>query len=330
MSNLLKVRTPAWSGLGPVSDAFTPIEVPLGLERVLGTSGRVRGRSAAPEGTDVFFQFFPENGEPPLFLKVVDDERLAQQLAADRIAAWLFEQGVATSRVLPDYPRRLPDGRLLLGYRLIEGRPPGSEGEQLDRLGHTLARMHRCLRALPWRDEIRLISRRRDRAFRRARLRLLERPGLDPELRELLLTDATDLPAGAAQPLHGDLNQGNVLFQSSDLRPVLLDFEDAVHNHHSVSVDLAMAVERFVLVPFSDDAQALAAGERLLSGYRRLGEPNWPATGLAALLRTLAVRALVLLGMGEAPVDPNEQRKFVRLIRQTHERAALLGAIERL
>ncbi len=332
MSNRLRLRAPAWSGFTPAPETFRPAggAVSAELGEALGMDGRVFARPSSHSQIEGFYHFFPESEYPALFLKVITGERLAQQWAADRIATWLYDQGVVTSRLLPDFPRPLAAGRQLLGYELVDGEPADRDASILPRLGRAMAQMHRALRDLPWRDEIRRASAKRDREFRRARQGLLKRSRLDPGLRSILLADSTELPGDPAQPLHADLNLGNVLFGSVDRDPVLLDFEDALHNHHHIGVDLAMAIERFALVRQADDAQALAASAQLLSGYREISDPVWPDTGLAGVLRALSVRALVLLHQGPGPVDRAERDKFVRLIRQCADRRDLLERIQAL
>ena len=342
MSHQLRLRDPAWSGFSPAPGSFRPAcgPVPTEIGLALGMTGRVLARSTASGQAERFYQFFPASDHPPLFLKIVDEQRLATQLEADRIATWLDDRGVPVNRMLAGFPRPLTGGRYLLGSELIDGLPAGKDASILPKLGRVLAQTHRHLRALPWADRVRETSEARDRAFRQNRDSILHRSRLDAGLRSVMRADGTDLPAEYAQVLHGDLNLGNVLFRPDDQGPVLLDFEDAVHNSHSVSVDLAMVIERFILVRQLDDAQALAASAQLLSGYREISDPVWPSLGLAGVLRALSIRALVLLNMDAASADrqaPNrqesnrrEQDKFIRLFRQTDRRSKLLAKIESL
>jgi Ser/Thr protein kinase RdoA (MazF antagonist) len=265
-----------------------------------------------------------------LFLKVVDPERLLSQVAADEIASWLHDQGIQVSRLLPSFPRPISKFRYLLACELIDGDPAGKEASRLPMLGRVLAQMHSRLQRLPWREEIRIASLLRDQAFRQGREEVLDRPYLDPRVRSALKDYTTDLPDQSAQVLHGDLNLGNVLFRAGDQGPVLLDFEDAIHNYHSPIVDLAMVIERFILVFQEEDPQALAASALLLSSYREIANPLWPHSDLAEVLRALSARALVLLHLDDEPVDEQEREKFLRLIQQTRERQALLEQIVRL
>ena len=151
-------------------------------------------------------------------------------------------------------------------------------------------------------------------------------------MRERIVAGSPALSDHQAQVLHGDLNLGNVLFADHTVSPAPLDFEDSRHNFHGVAMDLAMALERFVLVRTSDDGRALSLGHRLLAGYAEHAAPwRWGAPGLAGILQSLAVRALLLLAGNRAagrPVAESEWDKFLYLYAETERRAELLRALE--
>lgn len=325
---------PAWSGLQPDPDAWRPAPAAgAGLLAVLDRRGRLDHRPQG-DGPGGFYRLHPDDGGPALFLKVVTPERARALLAADRVAAWLAQQDLRTPTLL-QAPIALDSGHLLLVHALIAGRFATPCAADLSAVGATLARLHGLLAAVPMAAGVQTASAARDQALHAARQDSVALAALDHRaeaVRARIAARSPALPARRAQALHGDLNLGNLLI-SADGDAVPLDFEDSLHNWHAPGVDLAMALERLVLVPCPDDEQALRLGGVLLDAYRAHGgRLDWHAGELADTLQALAVRALLLLsglhGAGR-PVARDEWDKFITLYDQAAARAPLLRQLER-
>jgi len=157
--------------------------------------------------------------------------------------------------------------------------------------------------------------------------------GPDPDLLRRLASDRSldftcqDLQA---RPLHGDLNPGNVLMVEE--KPLLLDFEDVFHSYLPVQFELALMVERFVLVRVNDDAIAVDIGRGLLGSYGAEVDtkPQRATTDPVNVLRALALRSLCVLTLAASNgllVSDREWKKFFQLERQAVERAQTIWAI---
>lgn len=333
MSSVNLPETPAWAGLEPDPAQWRPAAPGARLLcRLLGRRGTLQARPAG-RGLRGFYRLQADDAGPDLFLKVVAPDRAAGLLAADGVATALAAAGLAVPH-LQGEPLALPDGDRLLVQPLLHGRFARRDAADLAALGTLLATLHRQLATLPQAADIRQASASRDRAL----LALhdspagLSLPGDRAEaVRACLQAGTPQLPTHQAQALHGDLNLGNVLFTEPGGRPVCLDFEDSLHNWHSPAVDLAMALERFVLVRCADDTEALALGRVLLEAYRQAGgELHADADGLVAILQALAVRALLLLSQclaGGRPVADSEWDKFLWLFGQAARRRPLLARL---
>lgn len=327
-------EVPAWPGFEPEPDSWQP--APANTQQLCAALGRSGQLLYRPHGKGIrgFYQLLTSDDGPDLFLKVVPPERAEQLLAADRVASLLAGQGLPVTH-LHDNIITLASGDLLLSQDLLYGRNAHADQADMKRLGTLLARLHSQLIKLSDTAAIRKASQQRDRTLAEARDDQALLTKLDyraDEVRACIAEQDPTLPSDHAQPLHGDLNLGNLLFVEPDGRPILLDFEDSLHNWHSPKMDLAMALERFVLVRCSNDVQALTLGRALFDGYRQVGgQLDWSTGELGETLRTLSVRALLLLAQRHAelqPVAETEWDKFLLLIEQTRQRDQLLERLE--
>lgn len=328
------VRPPAWSGLRPGLPDWRPVP-DVEARRVagaVGIEGRVLAMDADGDAAGLF-RLEPAGGSP-LFVRLAGPERADTVERAEHLAAWLAARGVPAAAPEPGFPRRLPDGGAISAARFVDGaRLPATTGA-MARLGTALARLHGTLAEHPDREGWAAATDRRLAALNETRTALAAgriEAGPDPtRLRALAADPEIDfVRAGVPRrPLHGDLNPGNVL--AVDGAPVFLDFEDALHSVLPPAFELALALERFVLVPLTDDAAARAAGGKLLAAYRDGGGAG-KLDDLAGAMRALAVRSLCVLAMGldRGEVVPEaEWRKFLELEAQARTRQSVIAAIE--
>ncbi len=277
--------------------------------------------------------FYRLDAAVPLFLKVVPGDHLGRQSRAVDVARHVAGRDVATPVPLDAYPRPLVDGYALFAFPYIDARFAMTSLEDLGAIGALLARLHAALSDAPGRAEVSERSSRRDAYLEELRHRVVEGRGLLPEFHDILSTGTTVMPeAGPAQAIHGDLNAANVMFPLAGGGPLILDFEDCAHSWHAPLLDVAMALERFVLVRTDDEDDAVMRCESLLDGYRGITPLAIPPGSLAAILTALAARAMVLLAALESAgqwVAPDEWDKFCFLSGLARRRAPVLARLER-
>lgn len=322
-----QAREPAWAGLEPQSlrlratgDAWAKR-----ILAALGRPGRLFQREQDTRRPAAYYQFIADDGSEPLFLKTVSNQRLQSQLDANQIAAWLKQQGIPVSVMLNNFPRRLNPSHQLLAYRQIAGRFAQTMGGDMQAIGNLLGHAHNALRTLPISAEIRARSAARNAMFERMQNEARMQHTGDIAAR----VGTTQLPASDAQVIHGDLNIGNLLFDLSNQRPLLLDFEDANHNWHSPQVDLAMALERFVLARQASDRRALNLGSMLLDSYLQTVTPApGHVADPVAILHALATRALLLIANTPPSASTrSESQKFLLLHQRAEQRRRLLDTL---
>lgn len=341
MSIRLLPRKPAFAGLHPSPPEFAPVDQNefSALLACVGP-GKLLGRTGADAGPAGYYLHQSRDGGTR-FLKVVPAVHAARQSAADQVAVWVGRHGVRTPAPLPGFPRALGCDQAVFAYPYLAGRFAHATQAELNPIGTSLAVLHAALARFPDGATIKrnsatrtaMLLKRRDLVCAGAHT-----PGPQPALlREILESEQRifslleEVPA--SQPVHGDLVYGNVLFPLEGGGPVLLDFEDTLISWLPVDLDIALALERFALLPEQDDDQALALGRELLRAYGKGSgrEAGFLAHPLNDCLRLLSVRALVALAELEArgeALETAEWDKFFGLYRHAVARAPLLAMLQ--
>lgn len=324
MSSDKLYRNPAWTSLAPGLPDEAPADDALARQigAVLGSEGVLHALQygGRPSG---HFRFDALDGRRT-FLKLVPEERCRTLRQADAVADWLGRRGVAAIGPVRGFPRRLASGQWLFAYPYHDGRRFAAEADDVRRLGEALARLHRALADHPQRAAWDRATRRRLAGLQELRGRLASgrlSAGPCPDELAALAADAEldfvrpDLPR---TPLHGDLNAGNVLCDRATGRPVLLDFEDVFHSVLPPLFELALAAQRFVLVPVAGRRPGEALVAQLLHAYEAaLGrDAGVCPADLPAAMRSLSLRSLCVLADCQQrgiAIDESEWRKFFYL-----------------
>jgi len=291
----------------------------------IGREGKLLSHQADTSRGEGYFHFIPQNGSRCLFIKTLRSDRLKSQINANRIVEQLADNALPVSPLLESYPRRIDNKYSLFAYNLIDGRFSHTTKDDLTALGRLIGRTHNALRALPWASQIRKKSTQRNERVTELRVRALESLDKQSVLHQTLSQSNITLSDSHGQALHGDLNMGNIFFGKASGQPALLDLEDANHNWHNPIVDIAMLIERFVLVPESDDEKAFELGCTLLRGYQSTHSNalKWDQPA-CDILQTLSTRSLSLLLNSTHKTNQNEINKFISLSQQAKQRKSLL------
>lgn len=321
----------------PTWPTFVPAcgDVRLLIEAVIPDATGVDRMQLASENT-VSARFFrvAQSSGMPRFLKLLQADELPAVSEAERIVARLpKEAGAVTS--CGTYSLRDGSGRALVAYPFVEARYVDSNPRDLSALGRAVAMLHAALREVEERIAIEARAQARTRSLDAT---LRTSGGTGPSGGALGLSvrfeDLLDMLDGAdAQPLHGDLNPGNILCDRESGAIRFLDFEDVRHSFGPPLLDLALPLERLCLL-HDDEAEAVASAVFLLRAYAaaRGTAPIASRGALGAALRFINMRAIALmLQRSEAGLDaaPEEWRKFSTLLKRHEERHRVIAEIER-
>ncbi|MBK7354708.1 phosphotransferase [Propionivibrio sp.] len=344
MSSLILPDKPAFAMLRPSIPEFVPRDH-KDLADVLVTRlgfGQLLCRADAAETVDPtgYYLFRHDRGNAS-FVKVVEEHRAMRQSAADAVAGWVADFGVRTPKAIAGFPFRFGGRYTVFAYEYIPSRFAKASPSDLRSVGHTLGVMHTALSQRTDVDETRRLSALRVSMLNYRREIVCAGKYL-PESkmwhvsaileREAPIFKLLD-EAANCQSLHGDLVYGNILFPLAGGDPVVLDFEDCGVSWLPVVFDLALVLERFILLPEENDDNAFRLAEEMLRGYiQTIGQSKKIlACRLSDCLRLLAARALTTLAEMEARgvgVDASEWGKFLSLHRHALSRTSLLSRIE--
>lgn len=335
-SNRLKTRLPARRGLDTQEPDHqrVPGDIAKHLLARCGTGhlSKLNGNPAERQG---YYRLDQEAHS--LFLKVLPESYLDQQMEANRFAVFVQKAGVQSNAVISGYPKHLDDGLVVIAYDWIEGRCLDPSPSELEQFGRQLGHLHVALGHYPSQETVRKNTCARLAALREIAERISELKQKESSyLYRLcsLLDENPDIFKPFTEPcqvLHGDLNVGNLRWTESGV--MFLDFEDARHSWLPPRIDVAFALERLALINEPDDSRAFVNAQALLRGYVDvLGRSPFPRVGsLRNSLEWLSIRSLCMLQHFEwegKPWPESEWLKFDNLLDHISRRSEMMLEIE--
>ncbi|MGC9386985.1 MAG: phosphotransferase enzyme family protein [Hydrogenovibrio sp.] len=292
-----------------------------------------------------FFRLTGEmsNSEPlDWFLKLVAPQKAKRMLEGQALVDAMMTlpqpdvmASNATFSVPPmihGFPNRLSEEVTALAFPFWEGRFTDYQAADLRLLGQALGQLHRRLKGLPQVAKIQAGAKERHAMLTSRWQALLQSPTemaqLPAEAQACLKAHSPDWLGHLmddGQPVHGDLNVGNVLFRP-DGRVAFLDFEDSLTAWFDPLKDLAFVIERFVLC-VHEPAQLAAMSHALLDAYLAENPVRIHSEKrFVDLLQGLAVRAFLILAelqlSTQQKIPQSEWQKFAFLYNLTlrHDR----------
>ncbi|WP_127470453.1 phosphotransferase [Thiomicrorhabdus aquaedulcis] len=250
------------------------------------------------------------------FVKVMSEEHLKLQLAANQVAEYVFSQGVLVSLLLNGFPKLLPNNQVLLAYEYVEGDFISPTVDNLEHLGRSIGKLHQALKKAPFIKSVRQAGIERFSYIQESFKTFKSNNSFSkrPEIAQLLQNYSPDdlsILVENAQSTHGDLNVGNLLATSKGI--LFLDFESSFSAWCNPLKELAFVIERFVLTRDIPLIEPLL--NALLKGYEdEMGVTFKNANDLVSLLKALSVRSFVILMemelKGKNPLE-SEWQKFL-------------------
>lgn len=246
---------------------------------------------------------------------------VSQRGAADQFCAFSIPP------MVNGFPDDLSPSVTALAFPFWPGRFTNYDASDLQLLGKALGQLHQKLKKLPQAEQIRLGAEQRHQMLVSRWHALLQSPDqmakLPIEAQRCLNAHSPDWLGHLmddGQPVHGDLNVGNVLFRA-DGQLAFLDFEDSLTAWFDPLKDLAFVIERFVLCVHEPE-RLTAMSHMLLDAY--LAENTIlirSENRFIDLLQGLAVRAFLILAELELTtlqkIPKSEWQKFAFLYNLT-------------
>lgn len=233
-----------------------------------------------------------------LFLKIINLAASKTQMLAEEIVKHLFKTGTNTVRLLQNFPKiNYTHNVMILGYPFIYGTYVEPQLENIGLVGSELGKMHLGLKK--FNDTLTI----EENSNRHLEFCISNIPKLLFQLKEANI-DASAIKdtlcnlikqelMSAAQPIHGDLNYGNILVSDDNQKIIFIDFEEATRSYFNPMVDVAMAIERFIKTRKCNQDDLLFEFKK--NYINVTGEWFRTSSQLSNILRGLSARALLLL-----------------------------------
>ena len=334
----LQNRPPAFDSLKPKIPKFIPLaeEDPRQeLCELIGLAGRLSAWNADAKNWIGFYKI--EARQKSIFLKIVPKEHAQTQAFAEQIAKWLKSKSVPVSSQLMGFPISLPKGNIGLGYQFIESKFCELVSSNLKEAGVAIAKLHKALEKYERQRDIMLLGAKRYKSLK-LQCEIIRREKFNENsnvarLKDLLERNELELfnRDVKAQPLHGDLVYANIIFTSHG-KATICDFEDAVMSWDTKDLDLALMIERFILIPSNYNETAIRHCSSLLESYGRvMGDDRPLLFHLRDTLQFLSIRSLLSLSKAESEgckVMQAEWDKFFSLYENSRLAINLLERID--
>ena len=275
------------------------------------------------------------------FVKVVPSHFSSSLLAGEKISSWLSQHSLSSVVCIRGFPvHDLISDLSIFMYPFYDFRYCQPSTYDLTKIGTYVARMHVLLANYPNSSELRLSSWRNHELILRTLKKFDDTSilysaqtsivsqilcSIDDQLFDSVLHDP--------QPIHGDLNGGNLLFDVSSSSIFALDFEESSYAFYSCWYDLVFVIQRFIIAYPTLDHFALI--DSLLSAYRLVKPlPLLPFEGsLLATLKFISVRSILVLLSSPSSSQQNtsfklELQKFISLYNRSFDFSDLFCSIE--
>ena len=268
-----------------------------------------------------FVKISPRQGAPTLEKQMID---------------YLYDRGVPTNPILLPGHQFIYQNHVyyLTIQNLLQGRHFDGSQSDLFNLGQTLSKCHEALRNFPQKTQIMNLS--RNHLERIYALKNTVKCAISSEEFEVfreygswvhqnadwVATAVENWPGPLqytkdSQCLHGEIHQGNVIYNQTNGSAILVDFEESCHIFSDINWDVAFAIQRFCM---RDDPQKDTLLSRIASFTKGYGRtiPNLSQTMRDISWYTFA--RILDLRINHFIITPTQELdKFVHLEKQAHD-----------
>jgi len=327
---------PAFTSLNPTMPSLAPAsaEVAEAINHYCGESvtAHVLGTpSQAPEG-----RYLIEREASPRrqFLKIFPSTIATLQAQANEVAQFLYGRGVPVTLALDHEPRAFDADHHGMLFPFIDARFANREVSDLTAVGRIIALAQAALLNFPGREDVMKRAAQLHTQLEAIAHSIVAREYDNPEF-ETLLYAAADHYLNDLEPLitdaqmvHSDCNYTNVLFDTVSGEATLIDFEESLSAWLSPGFDLALALQRFVLVTGHREIETLAT--HLIEGYFTHLPFQLPRLDLRTLCLWPVYRSVLILvaklQQGQ-DIPASEWTKFATVAAIVHAQQPLLDSL---
>ena len=272
------------------------------------------------------------------FVKAVAHDQ--SKAHSESISSWLSSRQFPTVDCIQGFPKTIRTHNLVVfAYPFLNSRFPQSNSHDLFLIGESTGSLHSHLHLYPDQNYMADISSKHHSTLLDSYDEIVSGssnvpiPSVILDLFNSFSRSNLFLPLYEPQLLHGDLNPGNILFETGSNRVFLIDYEESPLCFFSRLYDIAFVLQRLVLN--SHDTKQFDLASSFMRGYRSKNSCRiFPFTGsLLIMLQFICIRSLLILYVNNvlcSPAFAAEVSKFLRLYETSHKRKDLLACIEQL
>lgn len=328
------VRNPTWNSLTPPLPKFVScdtVETNF-LKEKLGEDGVFFIAQFDLKSTSAFL-FQRKSDQKKFFIKKVSAEHKRQYQQSEHLAQFI---------ACPDYIVNIAincvsneeENSLYYIYPYIHGKRLFAEPEEIISLATALAKLHLKKKSYP--DQQLIIKNTTERTSQLNFIRKALANGCYSYIPYFSFVkkmaqqyDFDWINQEDAQPIHGDLNAGNLLLSENNMI-CFFDFEDALHSFHPVVLDLLFVIERIIFNQNSSTERLLNLGLMFIHAYKKAGGTYRYKTRDEFGLTILALKAfclLTLLAEKNKNILNSEWDKFFKLTQKAENERDLIKTI---
>ena len=335
---MLNIRQPAYSSLFPKKNKWEkPSDQELDvLSLHVDINNPILIQKRVIDHLQNIIGYYRYKGGNNLFVKIVSHQDHGVQNIADDIAGWLYTAGVSVSVVRSGYPKKIVDSDYWIYlYDYLEHEFNVRNCDQLYLIGKEVGKMHRLMQGHPYKEKVCLDGNKKNKYL----FQQLKKIKLD-EYNSNFSTDSIELIKCSsyddyhtltehAQMVHGDLNFGNIVFNTANNKPVIIDFEDSSTAWLNPLYDIAFIIQRFILL--SDSKNRIEMASSFIGGYKTENYIKYNYGMLMIMLKMISIRSLLVLSTlddSEHKSYKSEIDKFVNLHKKTLKDSLIISEIE--
>ena len=260
-----------------------------------------------------------------LFLKIFKDSIVRLQRHSDTVAEFLSGHGLTVICALDGEPRPILPGYHGMLFPYLDARFSTLTTHELYQIGEVIAKLHSALLVFPRLDEVartgKMMFDRLKRTANNISTGFIP-AGAPAQLVQLaarsFLVGSWDI-FRCPQMIHGDCNYTNFLFERTNNQVWVIDFEESLAAWLNPAFDLAMVLQRFVLMAPSDQTEQLA--QALFNGYDNAGGRLPTIPNFYTIIKEITLRSVLILSekVGKGMQIPQaEWTKFERLMEMAY------------
>lgn len=284
-------------------------------------------RNKNNKNSDTFPGHYLLTTDKKLFIKVVDENEHNFLIKAAPVTDFLYKKGLSTFTQINESAIKI-SGFYLYIYPYIDNRFAQTTPEDINKISLEISKMHSFLKDIDNKELIIAQAQKREKTLKEnfnEKIELFKE--IDPRAYDYLskYADILDKRFGNEQIVHGDINYHNIIFDKSNGKAVILDFEYSVYSYFSPIFDIAKVLERFILLKDISNSEKIKLGKILIE----TAKVEAPAS-IYGMLLFISVHSLLILAniyYNKKRYNIKEINKFKNHIKFIEENKQLINDI---